>query len=77
MRVFPKLMLWPPKEKKKHDGMKHHLRPKKEYNKFKNSGGSKGPKSGYFVCGKPRDYARDSRYNKLTNEINIVHENDT
>ncbi|XP_050920537.1 uncharacterized protein LOC127138188 [Lathyrus oleraceus] len=41
------------KGNKKHDGMKSHLGPKKEHNKFKNSGSQKGPKRGCFVCGKP------------------------
>lgn len=41
------------KGKKKHYGMKSHLGPKKEHNKFKNSGGHKGLKIGCLVCGKP------------------------
>ncbi|XP_050900957.1 uncharacterized protein LOC127107683 [Lathyrus oleraceus] len=65
------------KGKKKHDGIKSHLGPKEEHNKFKNAGGHKGPKSGYFVCGKPGHYARDFRHNKSKNKINAVHENDT
>lgn len=55
------------KGKKKHDGIKSHLGPKKEHNKFKNYGGHKGPKSGYFVCGKLGHYARDCRHNKSKN----------
>ena len=52
------------KGKKKYDGMKSHLGPKKEHNKFKNSGGQKGPKNECFVYGKPGLYARDCRHNK-------------
>ncbi|XP_058741379.1 uncharacterized protein LOC131613751 [Vicia villosa] len=37
------------KERKKHDGNKRHLGPKKEHNKFKNPGGQKGPKNGCFM----------------------------
>ncbi|XP_058766022.1 uncharacterized protein LOC131639548 [Vicia villosa] len=40
------------KERKKHDGNKRHLGPKKEHNKFKNPGGQKGPKTGCFVLWK-------------------------
>lgn len=36
--------------KKKYDGKKNYLGPKKEQNKFKNSGGSKGPKDIYNMC---------------------------
>ncbi|XP_058783461.1 uncharacterized protein LOC131658150 [Vicia villosa] len=34
------------KGKKKYDGTKNHLGPKKDHNKFKNSGGQKGTKNG-------------------------------
>ncbi|XP_050897394.1 uncharacterized protein LOC127104244 [Lathyrus oleraceus] len=64
------------KGKKKHDVIKSHLGPKKEHNKFKNSGGHKDPKSGCFVCRKPGYYARDCRHNKSKYEINAVHAND-
>ncbi|XP_050889487.1 uncharacterized protein LOC127094740 [Lathyrus oleraceus] len=64
------------KGKKRHDGMKSHLGPKKEHNKFKNYGGHKGPKNGCFVCGKPGHYARDCRQNKAKNEINAIRSDD-
>ncbi|XP_050890241.1 uncharacterized protein LOC127095614 [Lathyrus oleraceus] len=64
------------KGKKRHDGIKSHLGPKKEHNKFKNSGGHKGPKNGCFVCGKPGHYARDCRQNKAKNEINAIRSDD-
>lgn len=44
------------KGKKKYDGMKNHLGPKKEQNKFMNSDGPKGPKGGCYVCGKIDHY---------------------
>lgn len=53
--------------------MKSHLRPKKEHNKLKKSG---GPKSGCFVCGKPKHYAQYCMHNKSKNEINAFHAND-
>lgn len=73
---FSKLMLLPLKKKRKHDGMKNHLGPKKEHNMFKNSDIAKGPKNGCYVCGKPRHYARDWRHNMSKNKTNEVHAND-
>lgn len=64
------------KGKRKYDGMKNHLGPKKEHNKFKNSDGHKGTKNGFYVCGKPDHYARDCRHNKTKIEVNVVHIDD-
>lgn len=49
------------KIKKKQGGKKNYLGSKKDQNKFKNSGGSKGLKDDYFVCG-----------NKTQSEANVV-----
>ena len=64
------------KGKRKDYGIKNHLGPKKEHNKYKNSSGSKGPKGGCYVCDKPDHFARDCRHNKSKNEVNIVHANE-
>lgn len=55
------------KGNKKHDGMKNHIGPKKEHKKFKNCSRPKGPKGGFYVCGKPCHYAWDFRHNKSKN----------
>lgn len=64
------------KGKKKHDGMKNHLGPKKEQNKFKNYGWPKCPKGGCYLCRKTGHYARDCMHNKSKNKVNIVQAGD-
>ncbi|XP_050908623.1 uncharacterized protein LOC127122307 [Lathyrus oleraceus] len=56
------------KENRKHDGMKNHFVPKKEHNKFKNSGELKGPKGkGYSVEGMIKLYTTDNIINEIPN----------